>query len=113
MVYLLIFDFVTRYSWTQCVSILDVSSFRVGPVLDLALYSSHHLASALHVGVLTKYLFHDWSESSAFSVGGSEIKGPPNEWRRMVTLLWQSLGQREGGTMPFPNVLQSASPLNV
>lgn len=93
----------------QCIPILDVSSVRVGSVLDLSLYSSHHLASALRVGVLTKYLFHKWSESSAFSIGGSEIKGPPNEWRRMVTLLWQNLGQGEGGAMSFPNVLESAS----
>lgn len=93
----------------QCIPILGVSSVRVGPVLDLSLYSSHHLASALHVGVLTKYLFHKRSESSAFSIGGSEIKGPPNERRRMVTLSWQNLGQGEGGAMSFPNVLESAS----
>lgn len=38
-----------------CVSVLDESSLRVEPVSNSSLYSSHHLASALHIGVLTNY----------------------------------------------------------
>ena len=73
---MLVFDLETRYLCTPYICRLDASSFRVGPVFDSSLYSSHHSASALPVGILTKYLFHEWSEHPAFSVGGSEIKGP-------------------------------------
>lgn len=45
-------------------------------MLDSSLYSLHHLASALHVGILTKYSFPERNEHSAFSAGGREIKGP-------------------------------------
>lgn len=60
-----------------CISVLDVSSLRVEPVPDSSLYSSHYLASALHIGILTNYQIFISCMKRVFrlNIGCSEIKG--------------------------------------